>query len=297
MGKGFSEKRRREEGGKRFVGRNTNNTKNVPSHGAPLHGAKTPVPDERMLLSLKESLTAATKHSISESVSADNMIIQAIKCIDDLTRIGNILAKRLREWYALYEPEFTHSIEHHEDFVEAVLMKGREPLAGNTSQKKKASGGGGMGASSLSSGDIAAMRELAEGIRTLFVLKERETGYLTGLLKEWCPNTYEVGGIVAAHLLSHAGSLRRLAMLPASTIQLLGAEKALFRHLKTGARSPKHGVLINHPLVACAPKKEKGKVARALADKISLASRVDYFKGEPVGERLKAELEKKFGSG
>ena len=82
-------------------------------------------------------------------------------------------------------------------------------------------------------------------------------------------------------------------MLPASTIQLLGAEKALFRHIKTNAKSPKHGIIINHQFVQKAQRKNKGKAARILADKLSLCARLDYFKGEFKGEEYKKELERK----
>lgn len=81
---------------------------------------------------------------------------------------------------------------------------------------------------------------------------------------------------------------------PASTIQVLGAEKALFRHMKTGAKPPRHGVIVQHPLLSGAPQKMHGKIARALADKISIAVKVDYFKGKFIGDKLRKGLEEKF---
>jgi len=89
-------------------------------------------------------------------------------------------------------------------------------------------------------------------------------------------------------------SLKHLAMLPASTIQLLGAEKALFRHIKTGSRSPKHGIIINHSIVQKAKRNEKGKAARMLADKLSICAKLDYFKGEFKAKEYKKELEENF---
>ena len=99
--------------------------------------------------------------------------------------------------------------------------------------------------------------------------------------------------IWGARLIALAGSFERLATLPASTIQILGAEKALFRHIKTGAKSPKHGVILQHPLVLDA--KAKGKAARQVADKISIAARIDFFKGEFRGDILIKELREKLG--
>jgi nucleolar protein 56 len=83
---------------------------------------------------------------------------------------------------------------------------------------------------------------------------------------------------VGARIISKAGSLARLATLPASTIQILGAEKALFRALKTGARPPKHGLLFQHPLIHSAPKWQRGKIARAVASKVAIAARIDYYR-------------------
>jgi len=95
-----------------------------------------------------------------------------------------------------------------------------------------------------------------------------------------------------AKLIALAGNLKKLVEFPSSTIQLLGAEKALFRHMRTGAKAPKHGIIHEHPIVSKA--KEKGKAARAVADKISLAVKVDYFKGKFIGDKLRKELEEKF---
>jgi len=115
-------------------------------------------------------------------------------------------------------------------------------------------------------------------------------------MKKYCPNLLELGGItISAKLIELGRSVKHLAMLPASTIQLLGAEKALFRHIKMGNKSPKHGVIINHPIVQKAGRKEKGKAARMLADKLSLCARLDFFKGEFKAKEYREELEKKLG--
>jgi nucleolar protein 56 len=110
------------------------------------------------------------------------------------------------------------------------------------------------------------------------------------------PNVKELlTAAVGARIIAKAGSLARLATLPASTIQVLGAEKALFRALKTGARPPKHGILFQHPLIHSAPKWQRGKIARAVASKVAIAARIDYYrhsgKDADISQKLNTRLD------
>ena len=106
-----------------------------------------------------------------------------------------------------------------------------------------------------------------------------------------CPNLTAIcGSLLGAKLVELAGGLKELINFPAGTVQLLGAEKALFRHIKKGNKPPKHGYIITHPLVANAT--NKGKAARTLANKILISAKVDYFKGDFVGDKLKNLAEK-----
>lgn len=221
-----------------------------------------------------------TKKSIKESVTNDLLIIQTINSIEELDKVANMLAKRLREWYSLYNPELSYSIEDHKKFVEHVLRK----------DKRKSEMG-----SELSEKNIKPILELANKLKGVYEFREYLEKYLEKLVGELCPNVAAItGSLIAAKLLEHAGSLKKIVMFPASTIQLLGAEKALFRHMRTGAKCPRHGIIVQHNLISSAPQKEHGKRARALADKISLAAKVDYFKGEFIGDKLRKELEEKF---
>jgi len=150
--------------------------------------------------------------------------------------------------------------------------------------------------SPLSKKDVEEITSLAKEIENIFHLQNKKEIYLNKTMKNYCPNINELcGPTIGANLIEAAGSLKRLATLPSSTVQLLGAEKALFRHIRTGARSPKHGLILQHPLISEAKKEDRGKVARALADKISLAARLDFFKGEFKAKEFKKELEKRFG--
>jgi len=148
----------------------------------------------------------------------------------------------------------------------------------------------------LSEKDAEEVARFADAIVTLFSLRDELDKYLKELVKEEMPNLYELlGHILAAKLLSAAGSMEKLAKMPASTIQLLGAEKALFRYLRSKGKTkpPKHGVIFLHPYIHRAPKKKRGKIARLLASKLAVAARMDYYTKEKKGKELKKELEEK----
>lgn len=229
-----------------------------------------------------------TKLGIKESVSCGLLIIQTISNIEELNRICNMLVKRLREWYSWYLPEFVKSLEDNEKFVDVIVKKSKKELLKELKLKES------MGAE-LKKEDVDEMILLGKEILNLYNLKKKHEEYLKKVMKKYCPNILELAGAtIGAKLLELGKGLKHLALLPSSTVQLLGAEKALFRHIKTGSKSPKYGVIINHPLVQKAGKSEKGKAARMLADKLSLCARLDYFKGEFKAKEYKKELEGKF---
>jgi len=238
---------------------------------------------------LRKKLIEETKKKIKASVKKDNLIIQAVNSIDEADRAANTLAKRLREWYSFYLPEFSNSIASHQKFAELILKKSKKELLAEIKLSPEKS----MGAD-LEKEDLDAMFELAKALGGLYNYKEKELKYLEAAAKKHCPNVTALAGhLIAAKLISLAGSLEKLSAMPSSTIQLLGAEKALFRHLTTGAKSPKYGILHEHPLILNAKKSEHGRIARLLADKIAIAAKVDFFKGDFVGDRLKKEIEKR----
>ncbi len=231
-----------------------------------------------------------TKSDIKNSVNNGVLIIQSINLAEELDKAINILVKRLREWYELYNPEFSRAIENHEKFVQEILDKEKSELL----NELKIGLSDSIGAD-LKQEDLEPIRSLAHQIYDLYQLRKIQMDYISTLMDEFCPNIKAVcGTLIGAKLIEHAGSLKRLSEMPASTIQILGAEKALFRHMKTGAKPPKHGLIVNHLLIAKAPNKMHGKIARALSDKISIAAKVDYFQGKFIGDKLKEELENKF---
>lgn len=233
-----------------------------------------------------------TKFDVKKSVNDDTLVMQAINSVDELDKVINILIKRLREWYELYNPEFSISTENHEIFVGEILEKEKNELLKKININPDESIG-----ADLEQEHLEPIKSLAHQIYDLFQLKKTQENYIANLMDELCPNIKAVCGVlVGARLIEHAKSLKRLSEMPASTIQILGAEKALFRHMKTGAKPPRHGIIVNHTLIAKSPQKMHGKIARALADKISIASKVDYFQGKFIGDKLREGLEKKFNS-
>ena len=220
-----------------------------------------------------------TKEGLKQAVNEDNLVMQAIANINELDKISNTMTKRLREWYSLYYPELSEEIENHEKYVQMVLEQDRDSKT--------------FGAD-LDTCDVEEMKLLAGRITSLYALRKQHELYLQKIMEKYCPNLLELAGAtIAARLIELGKGLKHLALLPASTVQLLGAEKALFRHLKTGSRSPKYGVIINHPLIQNAKRDKRGKAARMLADKLSLCARLDFFKGEFKAPDYRIELERK----
>ncbi len=237
---------------------------------------------------LRDIVIQFTKKALSESVSDDNLIIQASSSIGDINKAISLLIKRVREWYELYCPEASRQIGSHEEFVNAILGKSKDELLREFMVKDA------MGAN-LEKADIRMILAFAEDVKLIYGMRKSLSEYVETLMKRHCPNVAAVAGpSTGAELIAEAGSLQRLAMLPSSTIQLLGAEHELFKHLKDKKqRPPKVGVLHSHPLVTSADKRKQGRVAKILADKISIAARVDFFKGAFVGDRLLEEVKER----
>ncbi|HIP85056.1 MAG TPA: C/D box methylation guide ribonucleoprotein complex aNOP56 subunit [Pyrodictium sp.] len=234
----------------------------------------------------------------------DLLAAQAIRAIDDIDRTTNLFSARLREWYSLHFPELDDLVREHEDYVRIVAELGHrdnitkdvlvklgfsEEKAEKIAEAAKKS----MGAD-YPEFDIKPMQRLAQITLELFKLRRELADYIAQVMKEVAPNvTALVGPLLGARLISLAGSLEELAFLPASTIQVLGAEKALFRALRTGGKPPKHGVIFQFPYIHRSPRWQRGKIARALAAKLAIAAKVDYFTGRFIGDKLREALMKR----
>ncbi len=234
----------------------------------------------------------------------DLLAAQAIRAIDDIDKTTNLFAARIREWYSLHFPELDDLVREHEDYIKIVAELGhrenitKENLIKLGFSEKKAeeiaeAAKKSMGAD-FSDLDIKAIQKFARITLELYKLRRELADYIAAVMKEVAPNiTALVGPLLGARLISLAGGLEELAFLPASTIQVLGAEKALFRALRTGGKPPKHGVIFQFPAIHRSPRWQRGKIARALAAKLAIAARVDYFTGRFIGDKLKEALMKR----
>jgi nucleolar protein 56 len=248
-------------------------------------------PSQDILRKLYQINKTRTRGLITRSINEDNMISSAVRNIKDIEKSINLLSKRLRDWYSLYLPEFERKIEDNRKFSSEIQKKSRQKLMKEYKIMQS------MGAE-LKNEDLAPIMALAERVSNLFELIDSQKNYLEEVTDRYCPNAKEVcGSMIASELIALSGSLRKLVIMPSSTIQMLGAEKALFRHIVSGAKPPRHGVIINHPLLSGAKQSEHGKIARGIASAISIAVKVDYFKkrdDNTTGKELRKELDKKF---
>jgi len=254
---------------------------------------------------LREVSTWISRLKVREAAARkDKVVMQEVSTVDELDKALNVLAGRIREWYGLHFPELSRLIDSHETYVRLVASLGErgnfklEKLAELGLPRSKAekvveAAEASLGAP-MDREDLEALQNLCRLYLELAKARRQLTGRIESLLDEIAPNLKAlVGPTIGARLISLAGGLEELARLPSSTIQVLGAEKALFRALRRGGRPPKHGIIFQHPFIHQAPRWQRGKIARALAGKISIAAKVDVFSGNRIGDRLKADLEKR----
>lgn len=254
---------------------------------------------------LSEISLVLSKMKLREAAEKrDLLVAQSINTIDDVNKTINLLVSRLREWYSIHFPELDNIVKDHKMYVKMVKFFG---LRKNFSEKKLLkmevssdrvkeiiyAANNSIGAN-IAEFDVKPIMNFASIIMHLYDMREELEKYIDQTMDEVAPNIKAiVGPLIGARLISLAGGLEELAKLPASTIQVLGAEKALFRALRTGAKPPKHGVIFQCPEVHRAPRWQRGKIARALAGKLTIAARVDAFSGAYMADELKEDLNKR----
>lgn len=208
-----------------------------------------------------EAVRCAAIYMAEEGVAAaaqekDVELLQMVRTLDEMDTVINLLTERLIDWYISITPSFSRKYRGSgagaARLVPMIGKKGTEPMK-NVAREIL----------SMSAARTNLMKEVSR--KAVVVI----------------PNMSAlVGGLVAARLMSRAGGLAAVAKMPGSSIQVIGAEGALFSHIRTGTPSPKHGIVFQHRRVHNAPREVRGSVARALAAKLAIAARLDYYRGE-----------------
>jgi len=260
---------------------------------------------ESLISELSSSDLSAMSLGLSHSLSryklkfspdkVDTMIVQAIALLDDLDKELNTYAMRVREWYGWHFPELSKVLPDNLLFARVVKHMGIRTNAASTdfsdvlpeqlADEIRDAAQISMG-TEISNEDIDNIKELCDQVVSITEYREQLYEYLKNRMQAIAPNlTVLVGELVGARLIAHAGSLLNLAKHPASTVQILGAEKALFRALKTKRETPKYGLIYHASLVGQTAPKYKGKISRILAAKAALAIRCDALgEGEQNNE-------------
>ncbi|KAK2004314.1 NOSIC domain-containing protein [Colletotrichum falcatum] len=238
---------------------------------------------DRMALGLSHSMS---RHKLKFSADkVDAMVVQAIKLIDDLDKELNVYAMRTKEWYGWHFPELAKILNDNLVYARLVVAVGMRQdfndadlsdiLPEELEAPVKTAAEISMG-TEITPEDLENIQLLAQQVITYSEYRASLSNYLESRMRALAPNlTALVGYLVGARLIAHAGSLISLAKAPSSTIQIFGAEKALFRALKTKHDTPKYGIIYHSSLVGQATGKNKGKIARSLAAKTALGLRVD----------------------
>ena len=261
-----------------------------------------------MSLGLSHSLS---RHKLKFSPDkVDTMIIQAIALLDDLDKELNTYAMRVKEWYGWHFPEMGRIVNDNLAYARVILSMGMRTSASTADLAEilpeeietavKAAAEVSMG-TEITTEDLDNIQALAEQVVSFTEYRQQLSSYLSARMAAIAPNlTALVGDLVGARLIAHAGSLMNLAKSPASTIQILGAEKALFRALKTKHDTPKYGLIYHASLIGQATGKNKGKIARILAAKAAIGLRVDALadwsaEGEGRGDLVTDEEKSALG--
>ena len=264
---------------------------------------------ERAQLGLGHAYSRArVKFSVQKN---DNHIIQAIATLDHLDKAINTFSMRVREWYSWHFPELIRIVSENHQYAKLALFIGDKKrlsdkdlhdlaaqvnddaeIAQSIIDAARVSMG-----QDISEADMENVTTFASRVVSLANYRKSLYSYLVSKMAIVAPNLAAlIGEVVGARLISHAGSLTNLSKYPASTVQILGAEKALFRALKTKGNTPKYGLIYHSSFIGRAGQKNKGRISRFLANKCSIASRIDNFSEVPTtrfGDALRKQVEER----
>jgi nucleolar protein 56 len=240
-----------------------------------------------------DALREATVHAAREAAAAvegagDRQLVHAVRAMDDCTRVANELAERVAEWAGSRDAEAGTGIEYAREL--AAARTGSRPEGGLAASHTGSRPG------SAAEGEADELTSLAQRVADLADEADALRGYIERVAPEVAPNLATMAGpVLAARLISLAGGLESLAKKPSGTVQVLGAEGALFAHLRGHATSPKHGVIFTHEYVRGTRPEDRGSAARALAGKLVIAARIDHYSGE-LRPEIQEELDERIAT-
>merc|ERR1711928_323244 len=278
----------------------------IRQHFAKLVKGFSAATSDKSQLGLSHSYSRAkVKFNVNKS---DNMIIQSIALLDQLDKDINTFCMRIREWYSYHFPELIKIVPENALYAKVVkLVKNRKELTADKFEELEAilmdsaraqavidASKSSMGMD-ISPVDLLNIDMFASRVIGITEYRKELSTYLRSKMSVVAPNlAVLIGDTVGARLISHAGSLTNLAKCPASTVQILGAEKALFRALKTRGNTPKYGLIFHSSFIGRAGAKNKGRISRYLANKCTIASRIDCFAEstcDVYGSKLREQVE------
>ena len=252
---------------------------------------------------LRLDLIKKTKEQVRENyLEKDVHIIKAINLIDELDKKINELSELVIEWYGVHFPELQYIVLDQEKYLQVACLGSKEKMSKSVLKKvlddeqteqvlsalKDSMG------PELDEGVMSVVVETVKSVLDLRKTREMLTEFVEKEMVLLLPNFCALcPPVLAARFLAQAGSLKKLVMLPSSTLQVFGAEKALFRHLKGNGKSPKHGFLFGHPLIRSLKPWQRGKMARSLAGKLSIALKEDFFGGKNISKELQKDLDER----
>jgi nucleolar protein 56 len=248
----------------------------------------------------RRRLLSLAKEAINKAYSTgEHSVAQAINAYNEIEKSRNLLHERIEEWYGIYFPELVlGSAVNYARFV--IEIGGNKKQADKETLRQTLGEGADEIAQKIErsigaepeENEYKALKSLAVAELELMKVEDGIDAYLKECVPKLMPNiSYLIDYKLAAELLSKAGSLTKLANMPSSTLQLLGAEKALFRHLRSGSKPPKYGVLFKLKEVVEADRNDRGRVARLFATKLSIAARADAFSKRFIGKQLRESID------
>lgn len=239
---------------------------------------------------IREKAIQRTRKQLKSGVDRDKHVIQAVKTLENIKDNNSEQINQFREWYKIHFPEFIEEIQEDEHLIKLLgrglnkkEMSSFQEMAENSTGQK------------LPPQEQKILEKTLKNIQKNQEHEEELKEYIKQTVEEEMPNLNAIlGPILTAKILTHVGSLEKLAKQPASTIQMLGAEKALFRYLKGQGTPPKHGVIFEHDKVNTLPEDKRGKMARFIANKTALAARLDQYGDKDKGDEYREKIQEKY---